>query len=196
MKTLNVLMLLASILIFGCETTDENVVNSSILPIPESKPKKDGYTMKVIQRNLPSPRKEMTGYLNGKKVIVNYGSPKVNDRKVFGGLLPYGKLWRTGANEATTITFESSMAIASQRDSIQAGIYAIFTIPGKNTFEFILNEDPDQWNTMDYEAEKDILRNTVTVKQLDQMQEELEFKIEDGKLWMVWEKVAMPIDLT
>lgn len=92
-------------------------------------------------------------------VRVIYSRPARNNREVFGKLVPYGKVWRTGANESTEIKFYQDATIQGKK--VKAGTYSLFTIPGENEWTIILNSDLDYWGAYKYKAENDVLRVTV-----------------------------------
>jgi len=88
---------------------------------------------------------------------VIYSRPSKNDRDIFGNLVPYGKVWRTGANEATEITIYNDMSISGQK--IPAGTYTLYTIPNKTEWTIILNKNINIWGTTsNYDSEKDLIR--------------------------------------
>jgi hypothetical protein len=91
-------------------------------------------------------------------VRITYGRPSVNDRTIFSkeGLVPFGNVWRTGANEATTISFSTPVHV--QGESLDAGTYGFFTIPGPDTWTLIFNETANQWGAYNYDSNKDVLR--------------------------------------
>lgn len=93
---------------------------------------------------------------------VLYSRPQMRDREVFGSLVPYGEVWRTGANEATEITFYTDMMIDNQ--TIDAGAYTLYTIPKENEWVIILNNSTHVWGAYDYLQEEDLVRITVPVK--------------------------------
>lgn len=90
------------------------------------------------------------------KISLSYFRPNVKDRKIFGGLVPYGKVWRTGANSATTITFSEDVSMGGQK--ITAGKYGLFTIPGEKEWTIILNKDAAQWGSYTYKEDQDVVR--------------------------------------
>ncbi len=92
-------------------------------------------------------------------VTVTYGAPSVRGREVFGELEPYGEVWRTGANEATTITFSTDVEVEDQ--PLAAGTYALLTIPGEDEWTVIFNRDANQWGAYNYNDSEDVLRVTV-----------------------------------
>jgi hypothetical protein len=92
---------------------------------------------------------------NGLEVRVEYCQPSKKDRVIFGGLVPYGQVWRTGANEATKISFNKDVLFAGK--SVKAGTYTLFTIPGEKTWTVILNKETGQWG-LAYNEKEDLLR--------------------------------------
>lgn len=94
--------------------------------------------------------------MNGLSVRIYYGSPSVRDRKIFGDLVQYGELWRTGANEATTIVADSDVLLNGNR--LPAGKYALFTIPGESQWTVVINKVADQWGAYEYNKKEDVLR--------------------------------------
>jgi hypothetical protein len=93
------------------------------------------------------------------EVRLTYGRPSVRDRDIFGGLVPFDEVWRTGANEATTISFSTPVQIEGQ--SLDAGTYGFFTIPGPDQWTLIFNEKANQWGAYNYDSGQDALRVTV-----------------------------------
>lgn len=94
------------------------------------------------------------------EVTIRYGRPSVRGRDIFGGLVPFGEVWRTGANEATTISFSTPVHIEGQ--ALDAGTYGFFTIPGPDQWTLIFNETAEQWGAYNYDAGQDALRVQVT----------------------------------
>lgn len=89
-------------------------------------------------------------------VHIMYGRPSVNDREIFGGLVPYDEVWRTGANEATTISFSSDVTIEGQ--PLAAGTYGLFTLPTADSWTFVFNKVAEQWGAFNYDSAEDALR--------------------------------------
>jgi len=102
-------------------------------------------------------------------VRVIYSRPAKNGREVFGKLIPYGKVWRAGANEATEIKFYRDVTI--QGKPVKAGTYALFTIPNETEWTIILNSDLDHWGAYSYTDTKDVLRVNVPVQKSEEMVE-------------------------
>lgn len=128
--------------------------------------------------------------VDGVDVIVTYGRPQVRDRKVWGNLVSYGKVWRTGSDEATTITFAQPVMVQGKK--LNAGTYALFTKPAADEWEVIFNAEPKQWGAYKHDPAKDVLR--VKAKPRSHAHTEaLTFEIVEGELVLMWEKLALPI---
>jgi len=137
-----------------------------------------------------SPADSVTGKIGRATVKIRYSSPSVKGRTIWGELVPYDKVWRAGANEATTFTTDKDLMIEGKE--LHAGRYALFMIPTKDAWTIIFNAVPDQWGAYKYEEAKDVLR--VTVKPTTgAMQERLVYKINDGGFSMSWEKLTIPV---
>lgn len=104
----------------------------------------------------PSPPAEASATLGDLAIQINYSSPGVKGRTIWGGLVPFDKVWRTGANEATTFEVSGDVMIEGQK--LSAGKYALFTIPGEKEWTFIFNKEADQWGAYNYNQKKDALR--------------------------------------
>jgi hypothetical protein len=130
-----------------------------------------------------------TGTIDGVGITLEYGRPQVRDREIWGGLVPYGEVWRTGANEATTITFDGDVSIEGQ--SLPAGTYGLFTIPGKDRWTVIFNKVANQWGAFDYDEGEDALRVTVEPRPHDYV-EAMDFGVGDGEVVLMWENLAVP----
>jgi hypothetical protein len=123
-----------------------------------------------------SPSASISQTIGISNVTINYSRPAVNGRKIFGELIPYGQVWRTGANESTTITFSDNAKIEGKE--IPAGTYGIFTFPGKDEWIIALSKDSKLWGSNDYKAENDFLR--FNVKSIsNQFTERLEFNFDE-----------------
>ncbi|NRB62544.1 MAG: DUF2911 domain-containing protein [Saprospiraceae bacterium] len=141
----------------------------------------------------PSPPKVMEDTLGHVPVSIHYGAPSVRGRTIFGELVPFGEIWRTGANEATVLAFEDSLRIGDQ--IIPSGQYSLFTIPGKSKWTIILNEDFDQWGAYNYDAEKDIIRFSVTPTVMENLQEQMRFELTNDTLLLKWAYLKVPIPM-
>ncbi|MDB4981767.1 MAG: hypothetical protein JWM82_2519 [Myxococcales bacterium] len=103
-----------------------------------------------------SPHEQVSATVGGKKVTVAYGRPYKKGRVIFGGLVPYDQVWRTGADEATTLTTDGELTIGTLR--VPKGTYALFTIPGKSAWTLVVNKTAKQWGAFSYDAKEDVGR--------------------------------------
>ncbi len=133
----------------------------------------DDHPMRANDETRVSPNAGVMQTIGTTSVHIMYGRPSVNDRDIFGGLVPYDEVWRTGANEATTITFSSDVTIEGQ--PLAAGTYGLFTLPTADSWTFIFNNTADQWGAFDYDSAEDALR--VTVQPIH------EFEVEQMSFW-------------
>jgi hypothetical protein len=110
----------------------------------------------------PSPPGTADCAVKGKKVTINYSRPSMKGRKIMGDLVPYGKVWRTGANEATTLTTAADLNIGGTK--VPAGTYTLYTLPSADTWKLIINKQTGQWGTV-YNQDQDLAR--VDMKKTD-----------------------------
>lgn len=128
-----------------------------------------------------------------------YSQPQKNGREVFGKLVPYGEVWRTGANEATEITTTQDISINGT--SLKAGTYSLFTIPGKEKWTMILNKDLGQWGAYNYNPKQDVMRFDVPVKMVaeslvyEPFTIRIDQKTDTAEIFLLWDKtqVSFPI---
>ena len=145
------------------------------------------------QEKKASPAKTASADVSGNTVTIKYSSPSVKGRTIWGGLEAYDKVWRTGANEATTLEVTKDCKIAGK--DLKAGKYALFTIPTKGDWTVIINSVPNQWGAYNYDKEKDVFRFTVTPKAAD-LTEMLTFNVEEsGTVTFAWEKLTFSFDV-
>ena len=130
---------------------------------------------KQDKKTRKSPAVKEQAMMGDIEITINYGSPAVNGRRIWGSLVPFGKVWRTGANEATT--FELNQAVMIDGKEVPAGKYSLFTIPRKEEWTFILNSDAKQWGAYNYDEEKEVLRFSARPGQNTSATERLTFDI-------------------
>ena len=136
-----------------------------------------------------SPPMEAQAKVGEAMVTINYSSPGVKGRTIYGDLVPYGKIWRAGANNATT--FESDKDLKLNGKDLPAGKYALFVIPMKDkAWTVIFNADPNQWGAYNHDASKDVLRIEAETAEIDAT-ERLTYVIKDGKVHMDWATTRM-----
>ncbi len=147
-----------------------------------------------------SPKASVSQIIGFTEVTISYSRPGVKNRKIWGGLVPYDKIWRTGANEATKITFSKDVTIDGKK--LPAGSYAFFAIPTPQEWTLIFNKVSDQWGAFTYNETQDALR--IKVKPVaNNFHEWLEYTFSDMKVQkagmknsavinLVWEKLRVP----
>jgi len=155
-----------------------------------STPSGEGYSTEILKGDIPSPKKKMTAKIGDADISIVYGSPSVRGRTIWGDLEPYDEVWRTGANEATTIEFSKDVMIEGQ--NLAAGKYALFTIPKEGDWTIIFNSNPDQFGDYNYKEEEDVLRAEVNPSMLSESVEQMEFVLEGDKIVLRWDKIAVP----
>lgn len=111
----------------------------------------------------PSPNAIVGLQVSSTRVFLAYGSPGVKGRTIFGGLVPYNRLWRTGANEATTISSNGGLVIEGK--PLAAGTYSLFTIPREDKWTVIFHRSPNQWGSYGYDSNGDVLRVDVAAEE-------------------------------
>lgn len=135
----------------------------------------------------PSPAATATGKIGAADVTVNYSSPAVKGRAIWGGLVPYGQVWRAGANEATTVEF--SKAVTVEGKALPAGKYGFFVLPTDKQWTSIFNKVPNQWGAFKYDQKQDALRVTVTPRKAASPAERLVYEVTPTGLTLRWEKL-------
>jgi hypothetical protein len=146
----------------------------------------------------PSPSAIVTMKYEDTYVKITYGQPHKRGRDIFGGLVPFGQVWRTGANEATEITLTDDLQVND--NILSAGTYTLFTIPSVDKWTIIFNKQLGQWGAYNYSESADALRIEVPTQKLQGVVYEpftiaVEQKNEKADILMMWDhtKVAIPI---
>ena len=145
-----------------------------------------------------SPHETVTATVDGAKITVVYGRPYTKDpktgepRKIWGGLVPFGKVWRTGADEATLLTTDKALQIGGT--TIPAGTYSLFTIPDENGAKLIVNKQTGQWGTK-YDESQDLARIDLKKNALSKPVDQFTISVEQndgsgGELKLAWENVS------
>ncbi|HQR44400.1 MAG TPA: DUF2911 domain-containing protein [Thermoanaerobaculia bacterium] len=147
---------------------------------------------------MPSPKATVTQRIGATDFSVSYSRPGVKGRVIWGGLVPYDKPWRTGANRATTIASSDEFEVEGKK--LPAGTYSIVTIPGKESWTVAFNRDLDLWFKTDYDEKKDALRVTVKPETLPEAVESFTIVFRnvtnDGAdLSFIWEKLRVPVKI-
>ena len=152
-----------------------------------------------IKMPAPSPTQTIKQDFALGSIEITYSRPLAKGRKVFGDLVPYNKLWRTGANNATIIKFTDAVEINGKK--IDTGSYALYTIPGIDTWEIILNKGISNWGVTNYKESDDVLKFKVQSMQMKTATESFTMQFADVKpescaLHLMWEKTGIAIPIT
>lgn len=143
-----------------------------------------------------SPPDSVSGKVGGANISIHYGSPSVKGRKIWGELLPYGKAWRAGANEATLFTTDKAIKVEGKE--LPAGTYSLFAVPGETEWQIMFNSQTGQWGTKrggdaNRDAANDVLTVTVKPKKSPEMNERLLYVISKKGFALKWENLEVPV---
>lgn len=139
-----------------------------------------------------SPAATATGKINGANITINYSSPSVKGRTIWGELVPYGKVWRAGANAPTT--FETDKALMIEGKELPAGKYAVYVIPEKDEATVIFGKDP-KMSAMAYKDSGDQLRVKVKPRKSKTMTESLRYSVNNDNVTLSWENWDIPVSV-
>ncbi len=144
-----------------------------------------------------SPAAKADATIGGKKITIDYSAPSKRGRAIMGELVPYGKVWRTGANAATTLKTEGDLMIGNVH--VPAGTYTLYTLPGEKEWTLIINKQTGQWGT-NYDESKDLGRVKATVKSLKAPVETFAIALtpagaKNGTLTLTWENTEVSVPL-
>ena len=150
-----------------------------------------------------SPEEEVEFEKEALSIKVFYNRPSKKGREIFGGLVPYDQIWRTGANEATT--FETNRDLTIEGQTLKAGKYSLWTIPRENTWTIIFNSEHGQWGVNskgepNHNPELDVLKVDVHAVQQDQEFEQFTIAFEetgeDAEMVLIWDKTLVSVPFT
>ncbi len=146
---------------------------------------------------LPSPSAVVTMKYENTYVKITYSRPHKRDRKLFGSLIPFGKVWRTGANEASEITVTKDILIGGKK--LVAGTYTLFTIPNHDKWKIIINRELGQWGAFDYNAAHNVLTFEVPVQTMTTIYEPFTIAFNQKEtttdLLLMWDKTKVSIPI-
>ncbi len=185
---------LAALTLFSCTSTNENkqeeqIVSTENVEVVETSVAEQD----TIKGSIPS---EATGKIGEANLKITYHAPGVKGRIIWGGLVPYGKVWVTGAHMATSLETDKDLLVGDKE--LKAGKYALFTIPGEDEWTVIINKDWKQHLADNYTEAEDVLRIQVKPEMLKQHQERLNYKIvttadKEGALQISWDKLGVTV---
>lgn len=163
------------------------------------KPKSDDKAQPAAAKKpLASPRRQADfTFADGKKLNVDYGAPSVRGRKIMGELVPYDKVWRTGANEATGFTTDTDLMIGGTK--VPAGKYTLYTLPSANGWKLIINKQTGQWGTV-YKEDQDLARVDMKKNVLPAPVEQMVISFEKtgantATMNLQWETTGLTVDI-
>ena len=175
-----------TLLIFGCRNTKQNPTGDQ----------HQNHNMKVVTSTSKtlSPEKYAMAIVGDAHIHIEYSAPSVRGRIIYGGLLAYGEVWQSGAHNATWI--ETNKDIIINENLLKAGKYGFFTIPNKDKWTIIFNENWNQHGKDEYNESEDVLRFDVTPKISEKITEQLIYNVErindqEGTISLSWEKVLV-----
>lgn len=140
-----------------------------------------------------SPATTATGKIGDATVTINYSSPSVKGRTIWGELVPYNKVWRAGANEATTLTVDKDVMVEGK--ALPAGTYSVYAIPTETDWTMIFNKTAKQWGT-NYDEKQDALRVTVKPRKATALNESLKYDVTGQGIVLKWENMEIPVAIT
>ncbi len=152
----------------------------------------------IVETPRPSPTASLTQEVGFGKVTIEYSRPGVKGRTIFGGLVPYGELWRTGANSSTKISFSNDVTLNGH--AVPAGDYALFTIPGEEEWTIIIHKNTSFGGTGGYKEENDLLRFSAASEEISDLVNNFTIEVSDvtpgsANINLVWERTRVAIQL-
>jgi hypothetical protein len=123
-----------------------------------------GWNQQDKSKRPSPPAKAECAFADGKTIAVDYSSPRMRGRKIYGGLVPYGQVWRTGANEATTFVTSANLVVGGKE--VPAGSYTLFTIPSEDKWTLVISKKTGEWGTPYPGEEQDLVRVGMKVAKL------------------------------
>ena len=171
---------------FGCGTETEPAEAAEETEAAESEPER------------LSPHESVSATVGEANITITYGRPYKKGREIYGGLVPFDAVWRTGADEATTLETDRDLMLGTLH--VPAGKYALFTIPGESAWTMIVNKVSDQWGAFRYDEAEDLGRVEMGVAANEEMTEQLTIGIEAGEgpngvLSIVWDMTSATLPI-
>ncbi len=148
------------------------------------------FSMNLVaqEKKMPSPAAKAEATMDGVKVAINYSQPSAKGRKIMGGLVPFGEVWRTGANATTSIEFSGDVKIEGK--ALPKGKYGLFTIPGENEWTIIINKQ-GTGSPFDYSDKQDVLRVAVKPGKAKSFVETFTIAVEKNNVELSWENTSV-----
>lgn len=183
------------------QSNEDDHGNDHEHPTEEASKEHEGHSMEKETAtesgsNAKSPHTSAMAMVEGAHVHIDYSSPRVRGRVIFGGLVAYDEVWVSGAHRATWLDTNKELLI--NEVVLPKGKYGLFTIPGKEKWTIILNKNWDQHGTDEYSIDDDVMRFIVTPEELPETKEELTYTVtkvdNGGNISLEWEKVRVNFD--
>ena len=150
-------------------------------------------TMGTLAAQPPgSPHETVSATVDGAKVSITYGRPYTRGRKIVGGLVPFGRVWRTGADESTTLVTDAPLVIGGA--SVPAGKVSLYTLPSPQGWKLIINKQTGQWGT-EYNEAQDLARVDMATRTLASPIDQFTIKIEGGQIKLAWELTEVTVSI-
>ncbi len=189
MKTIKTISIVLILLAFGCKSETKEKVNSEMNHQEHQVEKTETTKKKSL-----SPHTETMAMVGDAHIHIDYSSPGVRDRIIFGGLVGYDNVWQAGAHKATWIETNKNLIIDGK--TLPAGKYGFFTIPTKENWTVMINKNWDQHGKDEYDEGDDVIRFTVKPMISENITEHLEYKVvktneTEGTISLAWEKVTI-----
>jgi DUF2911 family protein len=190
MKIVKILTIALILIVSGCKSETKEKIDSK-LNHEEHQVEK---TEETSKKKPLSPHTSAMSMIGDAHIHIDYSSPGVRDRIIFGGLVGYDSIWQAGAHMATWIETNKDLTIDGK--TLPAGKYGFFTIPSKGNWKIMLNKNWEQHGKDEYDEKDDILRFTVSPELSENVQEHLEYKVNktndtEGSISLSWEKVSV-----
>ncbi len=178
----------------NANTTTNTIQNTAVNGTPTAQMQNESGDKKPPQ----SPPATAEAVIANRKITINYSAPSMRGRKIMGELVPFGKVWRTGANAATTLITEADVKIGELL--VPKGTYTIYTVPGQTDWKLIINKQSGQWGTV-YNEDQDLGRVDIKVKEVTPPVEQFVIALnrtsdKGGLLTMTWENTEASVPFT
>jgi hypothetical protein len=149
-------------------------------------------SVSIVAQPPGSPHETVSGAVDGAKVSIEYGRPYMRGRKIVGGLVPYGRVWRTGADQSTTLTTDAPLVIGGA--AVPAGKVSLYTLPSPQGWKLIINKQTGQWGT-EYNEAQDLARVDLKASTLTAPVDQFTIKIDGGQLKLAWELTELSVPI-
>lgn len=180
------------LLVTACGGKTENQTSEAVVDHSQHQP------AETTAKPSKSPRTSAMAMVAGNHIHIDYSSPSVRGRQIFGGLVAFGEVWVTGAHKATSIQFDKAIQIGNK--VVPAGKYGLFTIPGEKEWTVILNQVWDMHLADDYDSSKDVIRFGCSPETLANPVESLTYTVEEkangtAEISVAWDKTKIKFDV-